>query len=422
MSDAAKQRGFRFALAVVFLDMLAIGIAVPVLPLLIGDFVNGADEQAHWYGIMAAVFGIMQFLCMPLLGALSDRVGRRPVLILSSAGMSLNFLLTAWAPTLLWLFAGRVIGGACSASMSTASAYASDVSSTENRSKTFGMIGAAFGLGFICGPMIGGLLGSINYHLPFYVGAALCAGNALFGYLFVPESLPRERRNTFSFARANPFASMARLFKRGDIAGLIIVFALTSFAGYLLHSVWVLYAHFKFGWGPRENGIALFCVGLVTAVVQAALLSRMIKVFGEVRLVMIGLISGTIVYVGYGLSTEGWMFYVLILSNIFAFAAGPAMQGIISKATDPKEQGSLMGSLQSLGSLGIIIAPIVGTQTLAVVTHFPTNDWRIGAPFYLAAILSAFSCFIAWRFFTRHGTPIHPANRTPSSTPIPASD
>lgn len=408
--DAAKKRGFRFVLAVVFLDMLGIGIAVPVLPLLVGEFVSSPDEQAHWFGILAATFGLMQFLCMPLLGALSDKIGRKPVLIFSSAGMAVNFLLTAWAPTLALLFLGRLVGGACSASMSTASAYASDISTPENRAKTFGMIGAAFGLGFICGPMLGGLLGAINYHLPFYVAAGLCLSTAIFGYFFVTESLPANKRNVFTIKKANPFSSLTRLFARRDIGGLIVVFALSAFAQILLQTTWVLYAHFKFGWGPRENGISLFFVGVTAAVVQAVLLARLMKYFGEVRLSLIGLSSATLAFAAYGLATDGWMFYVIIVANMLAFAVGPAMQAIVSKATDPREQGALMGSLQSLSSLSIVIAPVVGTQLLAAVSHYPAGDWRIGAPFFLASILQALGLGLAWRFFRKHGIPLHHVN------------
>jgi MFS transporter, DHA1 family, tetracycline resistance protein len=408
----ARKRGFRFVLAVVFLDMLGIGIAIPVLPLLVGEYVSTPDEQALWYGVLASVFGLMQFFCMPLLGALSDKIGRRPVLIFSSAGMAVNFLATAWAPSLAWLFLGRVVGGACSASMSTASAYASDISTSETRAKAFGMIGAAFGVGFICGPMLGGVLGSIDIHLPFYVGAALCAANAVFGYFFVTESLAENKRNAFTLAKANPFSSLFRLFARKDIGALIAVFGLVSLAQYMMHGTWVLYTHFKFGWGPKENGIALFFVGLTAAVVQAVLLSRMLRTFGEIRLSLIGFWTGTLVYVGYGLATEGWMFYVLIVSNVFAFASGPAMQAIVSKATDPKEQGALMGSLQSLGSLAIVAGTLIGTQLFAFVSHYPQGDWRMGAPFFGSALLLATAWLIARAYFARHGAPLHPSNRS----------
>lgn len=409
-TEKNRKAGFRFVLAVVFLDMLGIGIAIPVLPLIVGEYVSGADSQAHWYGIMAATFGLMQFLCMPLLGALSDKIGRKPILIFSSFGMAVNFLVTAWAPTLAILFIGRFVGGACSASMSTASAYASDISSPDTRAKSFGLIGAAFGVGFICGPMIGGFLGDIHSRLPFYVGAALCFMNAAFGYFFVTESLPADKRNHFSFARTNPFTSLSRLFARRDIGPLIVVFALSTFAQTLLQTVWVLYTHFKFGWGAKENGIALFCVGLTAAVVQAVLLKHLLKKFGEVRLSLIGLASGAIVLFCYGAATQGWMMYALIISNLFAFAAGPAMQAIVSKATDPREQGSLMGSLQSLASVSTVVAPIVGTQILAVVSHYQQTDWRVGAPFYLASLLQLIGWALAWRFFKTRGTPLHPAN------------
>ena len=382
--------------------MLGIGLAIPVLPILVGEFVEGRDLQAYWFGILVTVFGLLQFLCMPVLGAMSDKVGRRPVLLFSMVGMFFNFLATAWAPTLLALFIGRVIGGMSSASMSVASAYASDVSTPENRAKSFGLIGAAFGMGFICGPMLGGLLGSIDLRLPFYVAAGLCAANFVFGYFFVPESLPKARRTAFSLARANPFSSLARLAKRPDIRGLVAVFALVTFAQVMLQTTWVLYTNFRFGWSPLENGIALFCVGLTSAVVQAGLLGWLIKRFGEVKLSLLGLASGAIVYVLYGLATQGWMMYVFILCNLLAFAAGPALQAIVSKATDPREQGALMGSLQSLGSLGIVIVPIIGTGILAEVSHFPANDWRIGATFFLSAIMQTLALFIAWRYFATH--------------------
>jgi MFS transporter, DHA1 family, tetracycline resistance protein len=412
-NEKSRKTGFRFVLAVVFLDMLGVGLAVPVLPLLVGDFVTTPDAQSRWYGILAATFGLMQFLCMPMLGAISDKIGRRPVLIFSSAGMGVNFLVTAWAPSLAWLFLGRFVGGACAASMSTASAYASDVSTPQNRAKAFGMIGAAFGLGFICGPMIGGLLGDINHHLPFYVGAAMCFANAVFGYFFVSESLPLEKRSDVTAAKVNPFASIVRLFSRRDIGLLILVFALLSFAQVLQQTTWVLFTHFKFGWGSQQNGIALFCVGLTAAVVQAGLLSRFLKWFGEVRVSLIGLFTAIFVYAAVGAAPYAWMIYVLIFVNLFAYAAAPALQGIASKATDPKEQGALMGSLQSLTSLSIVIAPIIGTGLLATVSHLPKGDWRLGISFYLAAALQVAAWAIAWRFFRRRarmgGLPIHPA-------------
>ncbi len=423
-SEAAKQRGFRFVLAVVFLDMLGVGLAVPVLPLLVGDFVSQPDAQARWYGVLAMTFGLMQFLCMPLLGAFSDKIGRKPVLIFSSAGMGLNFLVTAWAPSLAWLFVGRFIGGACAASMSTASAYASDISTPANRAKTFGLIGAAFGVGFIAGPMLGGVLGSVDYQLPFYVGAGLCFANAIFGYFFVEESLPKNKRSAFSFAKSNPFSSFRRLFARADIGALIIVFALASFAQILQQTTWVLYTHFKFGWGPKENGIALFLVGLTAAVVQAAMLPRLIRAMGEVKLSLIGMAVAVVAYFANGLASAGWVIYVLVVANFLSYAAGPALQAIVSKATDPREQGALMGSLQSLSSVSIVIAPIVSTVILAEVSHYPMSDWRLGAVFYLAAFLQLIGVLLAWRFFAQRGIPVHPANQsppTPSSTTVSAS-
>jgi DHA1 family tetracycline resistance protein-like MFS transporter len=398
-----RSGNLNFVLVCVFIDMLGIGLIVPVLPLLVGEFVGGRDEQALWYGVMSMVFGLMQFIFMPMLGAISDRVGRRPVLMYSMAGMCANFLATAWAPNLACLFIGRVIGGMSSASMSVASAYASDISTHDNRAKSFGKIGAAFGLGFICGPMLGGLLGSVGLHLPFYVAAALSAANLVYGYFLVPESLPPARRKPFELARVNPFAALGRLLRRHDIRGLVVVYALTTFAQMMLHATWVLYTTFRFNWTPRDNGLALFCVGLAAAVVQAGLLAPLLRYFGEVRLSLLGLASGAITFLLYGLATQGWMMYVFILCNLLAFAAGPALQGIISKASGAGEQGELMGSLQSIGSLGVIIMPLVGTAILGAASHLPPTDWRIGSSFFVCAAMQALAIGVAWRYFRRHG-------------------
>jgi DHA1 family tetracycline resistance protein-like MFS transporter len=256
------------------------------------------------------------------------------------------------------------------------------------------------------------VLGSINYHLPFYVGAGLCFANAIFGFFFVKESLTKDKRSRFSFAKSNPFSSFRRLFARPDIGALIIVFALSAFAQVLQQTTWVLYTNFKFGWGPKENGIALFLVGLTAAVVQAGLLSTLIKRMGEVRLSLIGLLVASLIYFANGLATAGWMIYALIVLNFLSYAAGPALQAIVSKATDPKEQGALMGSLQSLSSLSIVIAPVIATQLLAEVSHYPQGDWRMGVVFYLASGLQLIGVFLAWRFFAKGGAPVHPANQT----------
>ena len=388
-----------FVLVCIFIDMLGIGLIVPVLPLLLDQFVDGPDKRALWYGVLAATFGVLQFLFMPALGALSDRIGRRPVLLYSMGGMCLNFLVTAWAPTLFWMFVGRIIGGVSSASMSVASAYASDISTRENRAKAFGKIGAAFGLGFICGPMLGGLLGDADLHLPFYVAAALAAANFVYGYFMVPESRAVARREPFKLARLNPLSALLRLIRRDDIRGLVLVITLVTFSQMMLQSTWVLYTTFRFDWTPRDNGIALFCVGLGSVVVQAGLLGILIKRFGEVRLSLLALTSGMLTFFAYGLATQGWMLYVFILANVLAYATGPALQGIVSKSSPPEQQGELMGSLQSIGSLGVIFTPLLGTAILSAVSHLPQDDWRVGSSFFVCAGMQAVALAVAWRYF-----------------------
>ncbi|QGZ42551.1 DHA1 family tetracycline resistance protein-like MFS transporter [Pseudoduganella flava] len=403
---ATRPVNLNFVLLCVFIDMLGVGLIIPVLPVLVGEFLPGRDEQAQWYGILSAVFGLMQFVFMPMLGAISDRVGRRPVLLYSMGGMALNFLVTALAPNLAWLVLGRVIGGLSSASMSVASAFASDISTPENRAKSFGKIGAAFGMGFIAGPVLGGVLGGIDLHLPFYVAAGLSAANFVYGWFFLPESLPAAQRGSFRLQKVNPLAGLIKLWGRADVRGLVVVFTLVALAQMMLHTTWVLYTTFRFNWTTTENGIALFCVGVAAVVVQAGLLGVFIKRFGEVRLSLLGLGSGALTYLLYGLATHGWMMYVLILCNLLAFAAGPALQGIISKATPPTEQGELMGSLQSINSFGVVVMPLLGGFLLAKVSHLAPTDWRIGVTFFVSASMQVIAILVARHWFRVHHRPM----------------
>ena len=388
-----------FIFIVVFIDVLGIGLAMPVLPMLVGAFTPSRELQAYWYGVLVVVYGLMQFFCAPLLGALSDRFGRRPVILASIFGLGLHYLLLAVAPSLAFMLLARVIGGVTGASFSVASAYASDISSAEGRAKSFGLIGAAFGLGFIFGPMLGGLLGSIDLHLPFYVAAGLSLLNGLYGLIVVPESLPRDRRAAFALRRANPFSALLALSRHREIGRLVLVFALVVLAQLILQTTWVLFTHFRFGWGPRENGFALFCVGVVAAVVQGALLGPLLRRFGEVRLALTGLSVGAIAYLLYGLAPRGWIMYAIIVGNFLSFAAGPALQGIVSNAVGPREQGVTMGALNSIQSIMFVVAPAIGTPLLAQVSHLPPSDWKVGVTFFVSAALQAVALVVARRHF-----------------------
>jgi DHA1 family tetracycline resistance protein-like MFS transporter len=396
---AGRRAALPFIFIVVFIDVLGIGLAMPVLPMLIGDYTPSRELQSYWYGVLVVVYGLMQFFCAPLLGALSDRFGRRPVILASIFGLGLHYLLLAVAPSLWFMLIARVIGGVTGASFSVANAYASDISSAERRAKSFGLIGAAFGLGFIFGPMLGGLLGTIDLHLPFYVAAGLSLINGLYGLIVVPESLPRDRRAAFDLRRANPFSALLALSRHREIGRLVLVFALVVLAQLILQTTWVLFTHFRFGWGTRENGFALFCVGVVAALVQGALLGPLLRRFGEVRLALTGLSIGTIAYLLYGLAPQGWIMYAIIVGNFISFAAGPALQGIVSNAVGPREQGVTMGALNSINSIMFVVAPAIGTPLLAQVSHLPPSDWRVGMTFYVSAVLQAVALVLARRHF-----------------------
>ena len=396
-----------FILITLLIDVMGFGLLLPVLPALVGEFTASRDAQTYWYGAMILTFGLTQFICAPILGALSDRFGRRPVLLGSIFGLGSMFLLSALATSLTGLLLARILGGVMAANFAVANAYVADLTAPENRARSFGMIGAAFGIGYVVGPMLGGLLGSIDIRLPFYVAAGLSVANFLYGYFIVPESLPPERRKPVAWRRATPIASLVGLARLKSVGVLVAVIAVANLAQFILHGTWVLYTNFRFGWGPRETGLSLFVVGLMAAVVQGGLLGWLLRKFGERRVVVAGLASGVIAYLAYGVTTVGWVMYAIIFANLLAFAVGPALHAIVSKAADPGEQGVAMGSLTSLNSLMAVTAPFIGTPLLAEVSHLPAGDWRIGAPFFMSALLAFVALVLAAWHFSRQ--PAHPA-------------
>jgi DHA1 family tetracycline resistance protein-like MFS transporter len=410
-----KQPAIAFILVTVLIDVMGIGLLLPVIPLLVGEFTTSREAQTYGYGVLMVAFGAAQFVCAPLLGALSDRFGRRPVLLAAIAGLGAMFYLSAVVESLAALIATRVLGGALAANFSVATAYVADITAPERRAQGFGMIGAAFGIGFIVGPAAGGLLGAIDIRLPFYVAAALALVNTMYGFLVLPESLPRERRKAVQLARANPFGALAGLARLRSVGALVAVIGLFNLAQFVLHGIWVLYTTFRFDWGPLEAGMSLFIVGLNAALVQGGLLGWLLARLGERRVVIAGLSSGLLAYLGYALATQGWMMYAIIVANLLAFAVGPALNAIVSKAADPREQGLAMGSLASLGSLTAVIAPLLGAPLLAEVSHLPAGDWRIGAPFFLSAALQAIALALAVWHFARQRRPAAQVLPTPRS-------
>jgi DHA1 family tetracycline resistance protein-like MFS transporter len=410
-----KQPAIAFILVTVLIDVMGIGLLLPVIPSLVGEFTTSRDAQTYWYGALMVTFGLAQFLCAPLLGALSDRYGRRPVLLASIAGLGTMFYLSAIVESLTALVATRVLGGALAANFSVANAYVADITPPERRARGFGMIGAAFGIGFIIGPAAGGVLGAIDIRLPFYVAAALSLLNWLYGLLVLPESLPRDRRKPVDLGKANPFSSLAGLARLKSVGVLVAVIGLFTLAQFVLHGTWVLFTTFRFDWGPFENGMSLFVVGLAAAIVQGGLLGLLLRRMGERHVVLAGLTSGMFAYLGYALATQGWMMYAIIFANLLAFAVGPALNAIVSKAADPREQGLAMGSLASLGSLTAVVAPLLGAPLLAEVSHLPAGDWRIGAPFFLSATLQTIALALAVWHFGRQRRPAAHVLPTPRS-------
>jgi len=406
--NAARQRtaAMPFIMVTVLIDMVSIGLMVPVLPALVGSFTASQTEQAWWYGAVTFAFSFANFLTSPLLGALSDRHGRRPVLLLGFSALAISFFVTALATQLWMLIAVRLFSGAMQSNISVANAYVADITPQADRAKRFGLLGAMFGLGFILGPVMGGLLGAIDLHLPFFAAGSLALINLLYGWFVLPESLPPERRRPVDWKAArNPVKSFAELGQLRGVGVLVAVVACTALAQFILYTSWVLYTTFKFGWGPLQNGWSLFAVGVMSTLVQGFLLGRLLKRFSPQKLAIWGLVSSTLAYIGYGAISEGWMMFVVIVANILAFGVAASIQSIISGAADPTTQGRTMGAVSGLQSLMAVVAPVLSAPLLGVVSHLPRGDWRIGTPFYFCAAVQAVALGLAWTHFRKARRP-----------------
>jgi DHA1 family tetracycline resistance protein-like MFS transporter len=379
-----------FILITVTLDAMGIGLILPVMPDLIRA-VRGASlgDAALWGGMLSAVYAVMQFGFSPLIGNLSDRFGRRPILLVSMAVLALDYVVMALAGTIWILFAGRIMAGIAAATHATALAYMADITDASKRAQNFGLISAGFGMGFILGPVIGGLLGGLDPRAPFVAAACLAAANFAFGWFVLPESLPPERRRAFDWRRANPAGGLKSMRKLPGVGALLAVMLAYQIANFTYPAVWAYYIQGAFGWDARMVGLSLAAYGVAIAVVQGGLIRAILPRLGEGRAVLWGLVLNTGCLLAYGVATQGWMIWVLIPVSALGAIVAPAMQGIMSRAAGEKQQGELQGVLGSISALSMILSPLMMTQAFfwftrdAALLHLP------GAPFLLGAVLMA---------------------------------
>lgn len=403
-----KNPALGFIFVTLLIDIIGLGIIIPVLPSLIQELTGGTLSDASRYGgWMLFAYSFMQFICAPIIGGLSDRYGRRPVLLASLFGFGVDYIFLALAPTLGWLFLGRIIAGIMGASFTTASAYIADISTPEKRAQNFGIIGAAFGLGFIIGPMAGGLLEPLGSRVPFMVSAGLSLLNWLYGFFILPESLKPENRRKFEWRRANPISSLLNLKRYPVILGLVTSLILVYISAHAVQSNWAYYTMEKLKWTPTMVGISLAVVGFVFAVVQGGLIRIIIPRLGQQRSVYVGLGMSAMGYVLFALATKTWMMFAFTVVYCLGGIAGPALQGIISTQVPANEQGELQGALTSLMSITSIVGPPLMTNTFAYFTDSSAPYYLPGAPMLLGAVLTITSSLLARSSLKRTMGKIH---------------
>jgi DHA1 family tetracycline resistance protein-like MFS transporter len=403
MTKEPKNTALGFIFITLLIDVTGLGIIIPVLPTLISELIHGnISEAASIGGWLTFAYAFVQFICAPLLGNLSDRYGRRPVLLFSLLGFGIDYLLLAFAPTIGWLFVGRIIAGFTGASFTTASAYIADVSTPEKRAQNFGLIGAAFGLGFILGPVLGGVLGQFGSRIPFFAAAGLSFLNVIYGYFVLPESLPIEKKRPFDIKRANPLGSLYQLKKYPAVYGLVLTLILMYIANNGLQSTWSFYGMEKFKWNEAWVGYSLGFVGLMIGIVQVGIIRWVIPKFGQEKSLYIGLAFYSLGLLLFAFAAEGWMMFAFIIPYSLGGIAGPALQSIISGYAPANEQGELQGALTSLMSATTIVAPPVMTNLFAFFTGDKAPFIFPGAPFFVCSILVLISVFTAAKSMRTH--------------------
>jgi MFS transporter, DHA1 family, tetracycline resistance protein len=398
-----RKAAIGFIFVTLLIDVIGWGIIIPVMPTLISTMEHvEVGDASSLNGWMLFAFSLTQFLFAPLVGNLSDKYGRRPILLVSLFGFGLDYILMSWAPSIEWLFLGRVIAGITGASFTTAAAYIADISDDKNRAQNFGMIGAAFGMGFILGPIIGGLLGTFGPRVPFIAAAVLCFLNWLYGYFILPESLSKDHRRELDWKRANPIGSLLHLKKYPDVSYLLVAMVLVYLAAHAVQSNWSFYTIERFGWGEGMIGVSLGVVGLLVGIVQGGLTRVINPKLGNARSIYIGLILYAIGMLLFGLATSGWMMLVFLIPYCLGGIAGPALQATITSEVDVREQGELQGALTSLMSATSIIGPPMMTNLFAWSIRPGSPIYLPGAPFFLASLLMLASAVIAFISFKKH--------------------